>query len=282
MNASYLHHVVLHFPIALLTVAAGAFVLSLLHRWKGWRHVGGVSLAAGTAATGVAVISGLIAQDRLLALGVSQDAIDAHRNLALLTLGLSLATLIVWIALGAKGRLGALGPAAGVAALAVVTAGSVTVTGHLGGTLLHPEISPLPGVQAVAEVERPEDEPDPADRLAAPDPEEAFAQGAAIFEEECASCHGQDGRGLPTVDGPPVMGPDALPVEPPADADRERRFETGKDVLDYVAETMPLDDPGALADEENREVVAYLLAEHGLEVPADLTDEEAEAIEIDE
>ncbi len=288
MNASYLHHVVIHFPIALLTVAAGAFVVALLHGWPGWRHVGGVLLALGTVAALVAVIAGLMAQDRLLALGVSEEAVNAHRNMGLITLGLSLVTLATWIALATKRRLHALGPAAGVAVLAVVTAGSVTVTGHFGGTLLHPEISPLPGVGAIAEAEpRPEDEPEVDEAPSEPEPiepepiEEEFARGAEVFDEECAACHGPDGQGVPGVGGPPVMGTDALQVDPPPDADRERRFETGKDVLDYVGETMPLDDPGGLAEEENRQVVAYLLADRGFDVSEELTDEEAEAISLD-
>lgn len=272
MSASYIHHVVLHFPIALLTVAAVAFVISVAHGWYGWRAAGAVALILGTVAAIVAVVAGLSAEERVVAMGIEEAVVQTHRNAGFITLALAGITTIAWAFFAVRERLYLVGPRVVVAALAVATAASVTATGHFGGTMLHPEIAPVAGVRAVAGVEA---EPGVQDDAPA---EADLERGAEVYAEECAGCHGPDGRGDPAVDAPPVMGPDALPTEPEPDMDRERRFETGEDVLEYVAETMPVDDPGGLEDEDYREVVRYLLARNGFDVPAELTDEEAATV----
>ena len=280
MNATWIHHTILHFPIALLTTAALAHVLALVHRWHGWRITGGVALLLGTAAAIVAVISGVLAQERALAGGIPAAVINLHLTAAIIASSLAVATVVVWIAFAARRRLSVTGPAALVAALTVVAAGAVAVAGHFGGSMLHPGIAPLPEVRELAGVASPAQaaRADTGAELA--EPEIDVDAGAAIYADACASCHGAEGEGIPAMGAPAVFGDEALPVAPPPDADRERAFETGADVLAYVRETMPLDDPGALSDDDYREAVRYILHRHGLEVPPELTDEAAREIAI--
>ena len=283
MNATWIHHTILHFPIALLTTAALAHVLALVHRWHGWRITGGVALLLGTAATIVAVISGVLAQERALAGGIPAAVINLHLTAAIITLSVAVVTMVAWIAFATRRQLSVTGPAALIAALTVVTAGAVSVTGHLGGSMLHPGIAPLPEVRDLASVSSPAqaENVDPEAAVAeAPTTEVDVEAGAAIYAEACASCHGDDGEGIAAMGAPAVFGEEALPVDPPPDADRERSFDTGEDVLAYVRETMPLDDPGALSDGDYREAVRYILHRHGLEVPPELSDDAAREIAI--
>src|SRR5689334_25445669 len=59
------------------------------------------------------------------------------------------------------------------------------------------------------------------------------AAGGAIYLANCSKCHGAVGQG--TKDGPPVVGKDALPLEPrPAAKVRTGEFRTAGDVLDFI------------------------------------------------
>jgi cytochrome c len=95
-----------------------------------------------------------------------------------------------------------------------------------------------------------------------------YEQGAAIYAQKCASCHGAKGEGIaPTY-------PQLIGVEP------RDSFPFGKDakipktvgnywpyattLYDYVHRAMPLTAPGSLQPDEVYGVVAFLLAENGI------------------
>jgi cytochrome c len=79
-----------------------------------------------------------------------------------------------------------------------------------------------------------------------------ISQGARLFAENCAACHGEDGRagaGYPT----PIWGQGA----------KIARFESAMGLFEYNQMMMPFDDPTKLSDDEKWAVIAYMLANHG-------------------
>lgn len=116
----------------------------------------------------------------------------------------------------------------------------------------------------------------------------AMSRGAALFEQNCASCHGSRGEG--TTTGPVVMGGGALRVYPrtgtsenlttdpnelqlrasttlPGGTGRPP-FNTAKDVFDYISTTMPPNRPGSLRAEEYWAILSFMLQAHGANPPA--------------
>ncbi len=96
-------------------------------------------------------------------------------------------------------------------------------------------------------------------------------KGKALFEENCAKCHGG------TLDGndeiPPLKGAHFM-------ADWETQ--TLADLIGRVHGTMPLDNPGKLNTESATAVVAYLLQQNGMPAGATpITDGTAGQIRID-
>lgn len=93
-----------------------------------------------------------------------------------------------------------------------------------------------------------------------------YVRGAQVYTEQCASCHGAKGEGIPP--NPKLVG-----REP-------RDFSFGKDpkltktignywpyattLYDYINRSMPFATPGSLTANELYSVVAYLLAENGI------------------
>ncbi len=78
-------------------------------------------------------------------------------------------------------------------------------------------------------------------------------QGAAVYAQACAACHGSqlEGVAAPALKGPPfgdMANAQAL---------------TADGLLDVVSSTMPQSDPGSLKPEEYSAVVAYILQQNG-------------------
>ncbi len=114
--------------------------------------------------------------------------------------------------------------------------------------------------------------------------------GSAVYQHECARCHGQRGEGLGS--NPSVMGPGALPTyarDPsttsnpalqdlaeqqrkqslPTGADLRGAFKTAADVHRYVSQQMPLPKSraGSLSEGDYWAVVSFVLIGHGVAVP---------------
>ena len=91
------------------------------------------------------------------------------------------------------------------------------------------------------------------------------AQGQAIYAQQCASCHGVNGEGMPPVN-PPVIGRPAAAENFPFGNNPTLPRTIGNywpyatTVFDYVRRAMPLNAPGSLSNEEVYAVTAYLLA----------------------
>lgn len=119
----------------------------------------------------------------------------------------------------------------------------------------------------------------------------ASPTGAALFERECAACHGK--RGESAGGAPRILGPGALPEYPrernvnadpatgdpellrlqaqsrPAGAPWRDPFRTAADLYAFVSKNMPLPAKraGSLSDEDYWAIVNFMLLAHGVDVP---------------
>jgi cytochrome c len=95
-------------------------------------------------------------------------------------------------------------------------------------------------------------------------------RGRAVYAENCAVCHGEDGRGGAGF-GNPIWGEGA----------QIRKFRHAAGLLEYNLMLMPFDDPTRVSDEDKLAVTAYILARHGLiEEGATLSESGAASIAI--
>ena len=85
-------------------------------------------------------------------------------------------------------------------------------------------------------------------------------RGKAVYEEECAKCHGMN---LAGGDGSPdLVGTDFI--------DRWKTRSVG-DLYTFIKKTMPTDDPGHLANRQYTDLVTYILSANEFPAgPADL------------
>ena len=89
------------------------------------------------------------------------------------------------------------------------------------------------------------------------------AQGAKLFAKNCAKCHGKAGEG--TKKAPPVVGKDALPLDPRPEAKvRKTQFHTAQDVAEFVSTKMPANKPGSLKADEYYAILAFDLDANGV------------------
>jgi mono/diheme cytochrome c family protein len=92
-----------------------------------------------------------------------------------------------------------------------------------------------------------------------------IASGSSLFAANCAKCHGDAGEG--TDDAPPLVGKDALPLNPRPDQKlRAASFHTAKDVATFVTTQMP---PKAnlrakLSSGDYWSIVAFVLNANGV------------------
>ena len=96
-----------------------------------------------------------------------------------------------------------------------------------------------------------------------------FAQqvtrGQSAYVEHCASCHGDTGEG--TAQAPAVVGPMALPLDPPSGAKvRKSQFVTVADVATFVTKNMPGDAPGTLSADDYWSILAFDLHANGIDL----------------
>lgn len=99
---------------------------------------------------------------------------------------------------------------------------------------------------------------EPAARAAAPDgayTQDQVTAGNQVYVDSCSSCHGARGEGAGEKDpnAPLVVGPRAL-----------TGFRNAQDLYEYVADSMPGDDPGSLQPAQYWAVLAWLLQQNSL------------------
>ncbi len=111
--------------------------------------------------------------------------------------------------------------------------------------------------------------------------EEQIDRGAALFAQNCAECHGDMGQGSSIA--PPLVGPDALPLEPrPDQILRTEPFITAFDVYDFARVNMPFDDPGILSDREYLDIIVFDLDANGFPLDEPLDEDDLMEIVINE
>ena len=89
--------------------------------------------------------------------------------------------------------------------------------------------------------------------------------GGKLYAKHCAKCHGDSGEG--SKKAPPVVGKNALPLDPPSGAKkRTTKFHTAMDVAEFVVKNMPADKPGSLKAEEYFDILAFDLKANGVDV----------------
>ena len=94
--------------------------------------------------------------------------------------------------------------------------------------------------------------------------EDQAAEGAKLYAKHCAKCHGDAGQGKKA---PPVVGKNALPLDPPATAKlRKTQFHTAQDVAAFVAEKMPANKPASLTTDQYYDILAFDLKANGVDV----------------
>lgn len=94
-----------------------------------------------------------------------------------------------------------------------------------------------------------------------------ITEGAALFAQRCAGCHGVSGLGDGETGAPALVGPEALAYSPPADSElRTLTFWTAADLFHFVRGNMPIDRPGSLSAAEHWAVIAFVLHENGLDL----------------
>jgi cytochrome c len=93
--------------------------------------------------------------------------------------------------------------------------------------------------------------------------------GALIYERSCQSCHGDHGQG--SENAPAVLGKKRL----------AKRFKNAQKLWDYVAKEMPKDDPGSLDIGQYWNVVTFLVATTGQNIPDErLSESNADTVHL--
>jgi cytochrome c len=104
-----------------------------------------------------------------------------------------------------------------------------------------------------------------ADKPEAAGAADQATQGGELYGKHCARCHGKAGEG--TKKAPPVVGKDALPLDPPAGAKlRKTQFHTAQDVAEFVSTKMPANKPGSLKTDQYYDILAFDLKANGVDV----------------
>jgi mono/diheme cytochrome c family protein len=88
--------------------------------------------------------------------------------------------------------------------------------------------------------------------VVASSPSQQFTAGRAAFAENCANCHGENGRGGPGYANP-IWGPGA----------QLTKYRTAAGLFEYHQLMMPFDDPTRISDELKWALTLYVLVNHG-------------------
>jgi cytochrome c len=100
-----------------------------------------------------------------------------------------------------------------------------------------------------------------------PDGSGTVARGAAVYNDNCAACHGPDGQG--GIKDRLVGGQGTLTSDNPVKTVGSY-WPYATSWFDYIRRAMPYPVPASLSDDETYALVAYILSLNGI-VPADAT-----------
>ena len=123
------HPAVVHAPLALLPAAVVADLLGRATGRDTLRAMGRILMPAAAASAAVSAVTGLVAQEEVVADEVGQDLLVTHRNL-----NISLVTLTTALA---AWRLRRERPGGGYLALALAGIGAMSYSAYLGGKMVY-------------------------------------------------------------------------------------------------------------------------------------------------
>ena len=107
-----------------------------------------------------------------------------------------------------------------------------------------------------------------------------LSRGAHLYADKCVKCHGARGEG--SADGPALVGPTALPMDPRPGSHRLHPFTSAANVARYIEMKMPPKEAGKLSEEDALALAAYTVYENGIQLPAgSLTTEAAKGVLLD-
>lgn len=90
------------------------------------------------------------------------------------------------------------------------------------------------------------------------------AAGAALYNERCAYCHGDNLEGIPETGGMKLIGGrGTLTTDAPVKT-VESYWPHAETLFDYVKRAMPFDAPGSLTDDDVYAVSAFILNRGGI------------------
>jgi S-disulfanyl-L-cysteine oxidoreductase SoxD len=93
-----------------------------------------------------------------------------------------------------------------------------------------------------------------------------YARGAVVYAQQCASCHGAKGEGMPP--NPKLVGAEPRDFSFASDAKIAKTIGNywpyATTLYDYINRAMPFAAPGSLPPGDVYSVVAFLLAENGI------------------
>lgn len=97
-------------------------------------------------------------------------------------------------------------------------------------------------------------------------------QGAKVFADNCAACHGDKLQGNPEkgIGGDKLIGGRGSLASKSPVKTVESYWPYATTLFDYVKRAMPFSSPGSLSDEEVYQVVAYVLSEAKIIKPTDV------------
>lgn len=128
----YLHHLLVHFPVA-FSLAAAIGALLAMRAEERWGWLGRIAAIAAVAAAVLTAVTGLLSAGHVIEMGGDAGQIARHRNLALGATGL-LAVSVLVMRFSKRRALGVTS--------AVIAAAAVGVAAHFGGDMLHPGLAP--------------------------------------------------------------------------------------------------------------------------------------------
>lgn len=135
----YLHHTLIHFPVALSLVAALCALVALVRPDAFWVDAQRRLTYATALAASISATTGLLSAGHVIEGGVPEATVALHRNIALAGTGLVvLAALVGFIGY----RRDSVGLARASQLGVLVAAAAIGGGAHLGGDMLHPGMAP--------------------------------------------------------------------------------------------------------------------------------------------